>query len=240
MDMALNSVDDYYEGCTQKMTKLVETEYLTKEVYNSAEFQKAWLEATLNASSGALKCKNSISIYVYTNTAFKIYEKLNNDARNGKRKYEDKTYKWYSLQFLLTEAIRILKKIQNRCYSTYRGTKLIYDKNVLNKQIRFGSFTSSSLDLGQAYRFGSISCFEIYTCEGADVTNYSRLDHEKEVLIPPYEKFKVTDVKTKGQKGAWCETVFTLKSTGIKSYLNCALFKKQTKTKNKVAYYDLH
>ncbi len=72
------------------------------------------------------------------------------------------------------------------------------------------------------------------------MTNYSRLDHEKEVLIPPYEKFKVTDVKTKGQKGAWCETVFTLKSTGIKSYLNCALFKKQTKTKNKVAYYDLH
>ncbi len=82
MDMALNSVDDYYEGCRQKMTKLVETEYLTKEVNNSAEFQKAWLEATLNALSGALKCKNSISIYVYTNTAFKIYEKFNNDARN--------------------------------------------------------------------------------------------------------------------------------------------------------------
>ncbi len=46
------------------------------------------------------------------------------------------------------------------------------------------------------------------------------------MLIPPYEKFKVTAVKTKGQEGAWCDTVFVLNSTGTRSDLNCALFKK--------------
>ncbi|XP_026095734.1 NAD(P)(+)--arginine ADP-ribosyltransferase 2-like [Carassius auratus] len=234
LDMALNSVDDYYEGCREKMTNLVKTEYLGKELCNSAKFKKAWLEATLDASCGTLKCKNTIAIYMYTNTDYKIYEIFNNDGRNGKQNYENKTYKWYSLQFLLTEAIRLLKKQQNRCYSTYRGTKLIFDKDALNKEICFGSFTSSSLDRYSAHRFGAKSCFEINTCEGAEVTNYSRFPYEKEVLIPPYEKFKVTAVKT---KGAWCETVFMLKSSGIISYLNCALFKKPTKTITK--YYGL-
>ncbi len=52
---------------------------------------------------------------------------------------------------------------------------------------------------------------------------YSKYPDQKEVLIPPYEKFKVTAVKNKGQKGAWCDTVFTLKSTGTVSYLNCGV-----------------
>uniref|UniRef100_A0A673NR87 NAD(P)(+)--arginine ADP-ribosyltransferase n=1 Tax=Sinocyclocheilus rhinocerous TaxID=307959 RepID=A0A673NR87_9TELE len=54
--------------------------------------------------------------------------------------------------------------------------------------------------------FGNVSCFEIYTYDGADVTKYFKLDHEKEVLIPPYETFKFTAVKTRGQKYLWCET----------------------------------
>ncbi|ROL51123.1 GPI-linked NAD(P)(+)--arginine ADP-ribosyltransferase 1 [Anabarilius grahami] len=137
------------------------------------------------------------------------------------------------------EKMAKLKKTQNQCYSTFRGTKVRFNEDVLNKEVRFGSFSSSSLDRKVARRFGTKSCFEIYTCEGADVTKYSKLPHEKEVLIPPYKKFKVVDVKKKEeQKGLWCDTVFTLKSSGIRSDLNCALFKKPTKTKTK--YYVLN
>ncbi|KAK2916857.1 hypothetical protein Q8A67_001231 [Cirrhinus molitorella] len=32
LDMAPNSVDDQYEGCTEKMRNLVETKYLEKEI----------------------------------------------------------------------------------------------------------------------------------------------------------------------------------------------------------------
>lgn len=127
----------------------------------------------------------------------------------------------YSLQFLLTEAIQTLKKTQQECFFTYRGTKLKFNDNVLDKEIRFGSFASSSLDINVTKDFGNESCFEIRTCEGANITDYSKNSTEKEVLIPPYEKFKVMAIKNRGEEGAWCNTVFSLKSSGVRSDLNC-------------------
>ncbi|ROL54705.1 Erythroblast NAD(P)(+)--arginine ADP-ribosyltransferase [Anabarilius grahami] len=239
LDMAPNSVDDYYYGCRENMAKNIKEKYISKECENSEfeknGFKKAW-DVGKNAldqkisKHDSLKC-NYIAIYVYTNTEFKIYQIFNNDARNGKQNYKDGTYKWYSLQFLLTEAIEILRKKQNRCFKTFRGTKLTFNE-IAFPSIRFGSFTSSSLDSYIAKRFGSKSCFEIYTCLGADVTEYSRLPYEKEVLIPPYETFKVTAVRTKQyQKDLWCDTVFTLKSSGTRKELNCALCKKDQNNK---------
>ncbi|XP_051719210.1 NAD(P)(+)--arginine ADP-ribosyltransferase 2-like [Ctenopharyngodon idella] len=235
LDMAPNSVDDYYYGCRENMAKNVKKKYLNKECDNSEfeknEFKKAWdvgkkaLDQKISKHD-TLKC-NFIAIYVYTDTAFNIYDKFNHDARNGKQNYKDGTYKWYSFQFLLTEAIEILRKKQNRCFNTFRGTKLTFNGFAF-PSIRFGSFTSSSLDRNIAKRFGTKSCFEIRTCLGADVTKYSKLPYEKEVLIPPYEMFKVTAVRTRiYQNDLWCDTVFTLESFGTRSELNCALCKKE-------------
>ncbi len=229
--MALNSVDDQYEGCREKMAEKVKTVFLKKERNNSPDFKIAWKkgEDFVKTQNDKLTKNHLIAIYVYSDS--NVYKLFNPDTRNGKKQYKHKTYKWYSLHFLLTEAIQILKETQNKCYSTYRGTKAEFSKHVLNQEVRFGSFASSSLDRKKAQRFGNISCFEIYTCEGADVSKYSKLPHEKEVLIPPYEKFKVTAVKTrKGQKNLWCDTVYELKSSVKRSDLNCALFKKPTKT----------
>ncbi|XP_016116683.1 NAD(P)(+)--arginine ADP-ribosyltransferase 1-like, partial [Sinocyclocheilus grahami] len=233
LDMALNSVDDQYEGCREKMTHLVETEYLNKEISNLPDCKKTWQDGERYARTPEdnLTRNNLIAIYVYTNSDINVYRDFNNAVRNGKQKYDDKTFTWYSLQFLLTEAIQILNKTQKKCYSTYRGTNVTFNKHVLNKEVRFGSFTSSSLDRTVAEGFGSKSCFEIYTCEGADLKKYSKFPNEQEVLIPPYEKFKVTAVKTRrDEPDLWCDTVFTLKSSGTRSDLNCALFKKPTKT----------
>ncbi|KAK9977155.1 hypothetical protein ABG768_018976 [Culter alburnus] len=227
LDMAENSVDDLYVGCKKTMTCLVETELLQNELNNSPGFREAWEDAVNNHKPPAdnLKENNSFAIYVYTNVNNKIYWYFNNDVHSDKQNYKDRTYTWYSLQFLLTEAIQILKESQNECKLTYRGTKVEFDKNVLNKQVRFGQFASSSLDRTEAEEFGTKSCFEIRTCEGADVAKYSKFPQEKEVLIPPYEKFKVTAVKTvRDDKNLWCDTVFVLESTGVISDLNCALF----------------
>ncbi|XP_056091586.1 ecto-ADP-ribosyltransferase 4-like [Rhinichthys klamathensis goyatoka] len=242
LDMALNSVDDQYKGCTGKMERLVKTKYLKKELDNSNDFRNAWKLSEKNISfwniASKLKRTHKIAISVYTHPTSKIYLKFNNDTRNGKQNYTDMTYKWYSLQFLLTDAIQILKKTQNACFKTFRGTNVIFNGNV-STEIRFGSFTSSSEYRSRAKVFGNVSCFEIYTCEGANVTKYSKVSYEGEVLIPPYEKFMVTAVKTRGeQKGLWCDTVNTLNSTGTRSDLNCALFKKPSKTKTK--YYALN
>lgn len=51
------------------------------------------------------------------------------------------------------------------------------------------------------------------TCFGADVTFYSALNLSSQVLIPPYEVFKVTDVKTDAQK---CKVLYKLRSN-----MNC-------------------
>ncbi|RXN34370.1 NAD(P)(+)--arginine ADP-ribosyltransferase 2-like protein [Labeo rohita] len=232
LDMALNSVDDQYNGCRENMANHVETKYLEKEINNSPDFKIAWKNGkdfVKTPHDKDLTKNHLIAIYVYS--ASNVYEQFNHDTRDGKRLYKQMRYKWYSLYFLLTDAIQILNKTQNKCYSTFRGTKAEFDKHVLNKEIRFGQFASSSLDRKKTKRFGTKSCFEIHTCEGADVSKYSKLPREKEVLIPPYEKFKVTAVKTrKDQKDPWCDTVYVLKSSGKKSDLNCALFKKPTKT----------
>ncbi|XP_058627589.1 GPI-linked NAD(P)(+)--arginine ADP-ribosyltransferase 1-like [Onychostoma macrolepis] len=241
LDMAQNSVDDQYEGCREKMSDLVETKYMKQEMSNpKSKFAIAWKLAENNYKppGDSLTKNHSIAIYVYTNSGFEVYKEFNEADRNDKKRYKNKTFKWYSLHFLLTDAIQILKKTQNKCYSTYRGTNVKFKQNVRNKKVRFGSFTSSSINHNRTKFFGNVSCFEINTCEGAEVTKYSKLPQEKEVLIPPYETFKVTAVKKRGQQDLWCDTVYTLKSSGKRSDLNCALFKKPTKTITK--YYVEH
>ncbi|XP_026095709.1 NAD(P)(+)--arginine ADP-ribosyltransferase 2-like [Carassius auratus] len=232
LDMANNSVDDQYENCRDRMAEKVEKVFLNKEKNNSPGFKIAWEKAgSFVKNHDNLSKNNLIALYVYSDS--NVYTHFNPDTRSGNKQYQQQTYKWYSLHFLLTEAVQILKtKEQNACYHTYRRTKVEFSKDVLNKEVRFGQFASSSINRDKGAKiFGTVSCFEIYTCEGADITKYSKLGHEKEVLIPPYEKFKVTAVKRRtNEPKLWCETVYVLKSTGTRSDLNCALFKKPAKT----------
>uniref|UniRef100_A0A671T727 NAD(P)(+)--arginine ADP-ribosyltransferase n=1 Tax=Sinocyclocheilus anshuiensis TaxID=1608454 RepID=A0A671T727_9TELE len=203
LDMALNSVDDQYKGCREKMADLVETKYMKQEMSNpKSKFAIAWklAEKKYKPPGDNLTKNHSIAIYVYTNSGFGVHKKFNE----------------------ADHAIQILKKTQKKCYSTYRGTNLKFIQNVRNKKVSFGSFTSSSMNRNKTKFFGTVSCFEIKTCEGADLTKYSKLPHEEEVLIPPYEMFKVTAVKTRrGQTDLWCDTVYTLKNSGKRSDLNC-------------------
>nr|XP_055037721.1 ecto-ADP-ribosyltransferase 5-like [Misgurnus anguillicaudatus] len=222
LNMAEDSVDNLYEGCTEKMEKLVETKYLPEEITaNISGFGTVWenSENNIPGPKDNLKRNHLIAISVYTGVI--VYSKFNQDVRTGKQKYKDKTYKWYSLHFWLTQAIQTLKKTEKGCKSTYRGTNVTFD-GVNNTEIRFGSFASSSLDRKATIAFGTESCFEIETCHGADVSKYSQFPNQKEVLIPPYETFNITDIRN-GQKGDWCNTVFVLESSGIRSDLNCAV-----------------
>ncbi|XP_051719211.1 ecto-ADP-ribosyltransferase 5-like [Ctenopharyngodon idella] len=229
LDMAPNSVDDQYFGCRENMKKQVERNYLKKELSNSADFKMAWQESEKNVGHNwviwdPFKKQHKIAIYIYTQPNFNIFSQFNSDTRHGKQNYTGMKFKWYSLYFLLTDAIQILKKTQNRCFRTFRGTNVQLNGHV-STDIRFGSFTSSSFDRDIAKRFGTKSCFEIRTCEGAELTKYSKHPEEKEVLIPPYETFNVIAVKTRrDQTNLWCDTVYELESSGTRSALNCALF----------------
>uniref|UniRef100_A0A672NK84 NAD(P)(+)--arginine ADP-ribosyltransferase n=1 Tax=Sinocyclocheilus grahami TaxID=75366 RepID=A0A672NK84_SINGR len=204
LDMTLNSVDDQYKGCTEKMADLVKTKYLEKEKSASAEYNKTWQEGEQKAKKAEdnLQQNHSVAIHVYTNKDSKVYSNFTRATRTDKQKYKEGTFKWYSLHFLLTEM-----------------------QSNPSIEVRLSSFSSSSLDRKVIQGFGSKSCFEIYTCEGANLTRYSKYPEEKEVLIPPYETFNVTAVKNRTDRpDLWCETVFVLNSTGTRSDLNCDLF----------------
>ncbi|XP_050960142.1 ecto-ADP-ribosyltransferase 5-like [Labeo rohita] len=239
LDMAEDSVDDLYVGCKTNMADQVKTELLENELNISTEFKTAWQNGEKNVKilSDNLTWDHSVAIYVYTNSLLNLYQNFDNAVRTDKKKYQDKTFPWYSLFFFLTEAIQILKEMQNGCRLTYRGTNVEFNGNVLNTEVRFGQFALSSLDRTKAEKFGTTSCFEIRTCEGVELANYSRFPYEKDVLIPPYEKFSVTEVKKRTDHAdLWCETVYILESTGVRSDLNCAIFRNQTEIRKTSAF----
>ncbi|XP_031416178.2 ecto-ADP-ribosyltransferase 5-like, partial [Clupea harengus] len=213
LDMAPNSVDDAYSTCTKEMSKRVLSKYLTNELNSNADFKKAWNWAKKynkhkNPGNGLTE-NHAIAIRVYTNGHPKVYDKFNEAVHVGK----ETEFNYHALHFLLTDALKHLKENQKRgkCLPTYRRTELDSHTKV-NQEIRFGYFTSTSLKKGLT-RFGKRSCFEIETCHGAALEPFSNWPEEEAVLIPPYEKFKVKNIR-KHEKKDWCDVVYILSSTG--------------------------
>ncbi|KAM9398947.1 erythroblast NAD(P)(+)--arginine ADP-ribosyltransferase-like [Salvelinus alpinus] len=223
--MAPDSVDDSYKGCEKKMFRKVRDYYLPKERQNNKDFNQAWTDAEASYKpkpNRALSKTYFLAIKVYVTEYPKIYKSFNEATRTQKKSYST-TFKYHSLHFLLTNALRILNK-KNKRFQTFRGTNVSF-RGVRNTKMRFGQFTSSSLDKKIAKRFGTKSCFEIATYFGAPLGKYSQLPDEKEVLIPPYEVFKITKVmKRKDKKDLWCDVVYKLESTKKgKSDLKCKM-----------------
>uniref|UniRef100_A0A4W6FF78 NAD(P)(+)--arginine ADP-ribosyltransferase n=1 Tax=Lates calcarifer TaxID=8187 RepID=A0A4W6FF78_LATCA len=160
-----------------------------------------------------LHTKHIQALCTYTSDG--LYGDFNTAVREGKDKYLDKNFRYNSLHFWLTDAIQILNKDLSRtkkCLTVYRRTtvKFIGEEN---KIIRLGSFSSTShrTDLTD---FGKETCFVIETCLAAYVADYSSYNQE-EVLIPPYETFKITKkIENNKDKPAGltdCKVVYELK-----------------------------
>ena len=98
----------------------------------------------------------------------------------------------------------------------------------MKTEMRFGGFASSSRRTNLK-GFGNTSCFEIKTCYGAYIKKYSVLKHKEEVLIPPYETFKIME-KIEGRDNILtCDVLYKLTSTETKTNLNCKVASQQSK-----------
>ncbi|XP_055769397.1 erythroblast NAD(P)(+)--arginine ADP-ribosyltransferase-like [Salvelinus fontinalis] len=233
LDMAPDSVDDSYKGCEDKMFRKVLDLYLPKERQKNKDFNQAWTAAEDHyKEKGKLSKYYSLAyIQVYVNATANVYRSFNNATRTQKENYTT-TFQYHSLHFLLTNALRILnnnfwKRFIKKHFHTFRGTNVTFHHDG-KTTMRFGQFTLSSLDKRIAKGFGTKSCFEIATYFGAPLGKYSQLPHEKEVLIPPYEVFKITKVmKRTDKKDFWCDVVYKLQRTKKgKSDLNCHMVKR--------------
>ncbi|XP_064559301.1 NAD(P)(+)--arginine ADP-ribosyltransferase 2-like [Zonotrichia leucophrys gambelii] len=219
LDMAQNSFDDQYLKCSNKMTEKL-PELKRSDFLKNGTFEKIWNKATAVCENqgycaSTLTKDQAIALLVYT--MGDVYSDFNTAVRTaGKssQQYQDKFY-FKTLHFLLTNVLQKLRR-PNECLNVFRGVKDVQFKVNAGDKVRFGQFASSSLDKSVAQGFGTDTMFEVQTCHGADIHNFSFKKHEKEVLIPPFETFEVTYVKKEQST-----LNIGLRSTGIFSNYDC-------------------
>ncbi|XP_034044930.1 NAD(P)(+)--arginine ADP-ribosyltransferase 2-like isoform X2 [Thalassophryne amazonica] len=157
-----------------------------------------------------LKKSHSTAIYTYTN-AMMVATNQHKTAAKATEQSEDKDPSQCHVPYSsLSEAIQILRHSQVICVNTYYRSDVVLHYNISNKHFRFSTFILGSTEWNLSR---NASCFEVHTCFGADITYYSALILTDQVLIPPYEVFKVTDTQTDRQR---CKVIYRLRSI-----LNC-------------------
>ncbi|NP_001072682.1 GPI-linked NAD(P)(+)--arginine ADP-ribosyltransferase 1 precursor [Xenopus tropicalis] len=231
LDMAPSSYDDQYRGCTEAMEaeipKLFQYEYSLNK-----DFAEAWDSATFRWEERKGKMvvppgfKDQYAIAIFSYTSNGPLHKIFNDAvrqAGQSRDYYLRSFNFKVLHYYLTRALQMLDAVESpTCHKVFRGIKGVRFKPEPRKPVRFGQFTSSSKDDQSALSFGEDTFFSIHTCYGVNIRNFSFFPSEEEVLIPPFEKFKVTDFSTMSRKN-----IITLQSVEKSSVYNCEFVKER-------------
>lgn len=105
LDMALNSVDDQYDGFAKEMANLLKTKYLEKEIMQKGE-------KYYKAPEDNLAQIHSVPIFVYTNSNATVYHNFTNAVYADKKKklyvciyiYKNNAFTWYSLHWSDTDS----------------------------------------------------------------------------------------------------------------------------------------
>uniref|UniRef100_A0A8C3UNW8 NAD(P)(+)--arginine ADP-ribosyltransferase n=1 Tax=Catharus ustulatus TaxID=91951 RepID=A0A8C3UNW8_CATUS len=222
LNMAPDSFDDQYEGCgpamRAKLPALLHTEFqknpLFAQVWQNAEAKWQSKESPVSPLSSPAQ---AIAIMAYTMND--LYKEFNDQVRvagHSPQEYRD-NFHFKTLHFLLTDALVTLRATQGQqCYWVYRGVHDIKFKANVGDIVRFGQFASSSLRKNVAEVFGTTTVFKVQTCHSAYIQAFSYIPREAEVLIPPFEKFKVTEVIEDEEK-----VEIHLDSIGTNSAYNC-------------------
>ncbi|NXM47504.1 NAR1 ribosyltransferase, partial [Gymnorhina tibicen] len=193
------------------------------ELQQNPVFAQVWPMATAKwkkkGSSWSPLSSPAQAIALMAYTMHELYEEFNEAVRKAGRsrqEYRD-NFHFKALHFLLTQALARLRVSQGqKCHNVSRGVRDIQFRAKPGDTVRFGQFASTSLSEGTAQLFGTATVFQVYTCHGADIRNFSSYPKQEEVLIPPFETFKVTSVTSDGKSPRiW------LRSVGTRSTYNC-------------------
>ncbi|XP_064528046.1 erythroblast NAD(P)(+)--arginine ADP-ribosyltransferase-like [Pseudopipra pipra] len=221
LDVAPDAFDDQYWGCRdemlQKLPRLNRSEFSTNRVY-----ARAWAEAAASwgrSRGSRLRQDQGIALRALAGHA-ELYEQFNRavpGAGSSPRHYLD-TFDFKVLHFLLTTALEDLRDAPThpRCLHVFRGVDCVRFTAQPGDVVRFGHFASSSPNRTVAEQFGTDTLFELDTCHGANIGEFSDHPEQQEVLIPPFETFSVTSVTRRGDKPH-----ILLRSLGVHSKHNC-------------------
>lgn len=224
--MVEDAVDDMYFGCNETMANKA-NKYFQSE--NKGTFATAWRKTKtcmkknleIKDRDKDLTTNHLQAICAYTSSTEMFYKQFNDAVQTHRSSYET-SFPFHALHFWLTSAVQILSST-TKCLTTYRRSPITFTGHV-DDIIRFGFFASSSFKPNLT-QFGVKTCFKIKTCSGAFLKNYPKLgEYEQEVLIPPYEIFKIIQkIQNEPNSEDSCEIEYVLESAGIHSNLNCLL-----------------
>ncbi|KAM5182151.1 ecto-ADP-ribosyltransferase 5-like [Mantella aurantiaca] len=234
LDFMSNAYDDQYKGCEEVLETDVMPKVLTLEKSMDLAFGAAWdrAEQQWNALRPKLRIPTGfrdefgIAIAVYTtdwprgDPIYKAFNRKVGVAGKSREAYM-LNFHYKALHFYITRALQLMKKNSRRRHTAYRGTDMTFE--VSETVLRFGRFTSSSLNIEEAKAYHGGLFFEINTCFGVDIHRLSTYPKELEVLIPVAEKFHY--VRKEGN-------VYILNSTcELCSYFNCAYLGEEKRSK---------
>ncbi|XP_074158563.1 ecto-ADP-ribosyltransferase 5-like [Sminthopsis crassicaudata] len=196
MNFEHNSFDDQYVGCEETMN-IRAIELLKQERAINPNFNKVWEKAEnsweiLSPEKKKMEKLLEIAVIAYTIEDYRIYQVFNQAVKGCCDSLESyvKNFTFKAFHFYLTRTIQTLK---GPCRNVYRGVSVkVYSDGT--GEMRFGQFTSASMDLNEAKAFAGNSgtTYHVYTCEGAYIEYLSKYPDEREILIPPYEVFNVS------------------------------------------------
>lgn len=175
-----------YEG---KKNAMIQAGY--EQTLKTWEEKKESVQAELDRAG--LTNDEIYAIICYTLEKPPVYRYFNSDTRKG---YSGDGMDFPILSYLLRESCRKLLAAtpkDNRTRTVYRGVTVNFAAEP-GQIIRFGSYTSTTGNISVAEEFQKNSNgtqFVIVTKIGASVKALSAFPEEDEVLIPPYEIFKV-------------------------------------------------
>ncbi|XP_053834799.1 NAD(P)(+)--arginine ADP-ribosyltransferase 2-like [Vidua macroura] len=222
LDMARDSFDDQYRGCGHAMNAALPALY-NFEYQKNPHFAWGWFHADAEWHKRGSPVSplpspwHAVAVMAYTSQD--VYKEFNAAVRAAGRSRQEyrNNFHFKTLHFLLTKALVTLRHAQKRqCHHVFRGVRDVHFKARRGQRVRFGQFTSTSPRKEIALRFGTDTVFQVHTCHGVDIRQFSMYPGEEEVLIPPFETFKVTKVIWDGKR-----TWISLRSTGTFSKYNC-------------------
>ncbi|KAM4908019.1 erythroblast NAD(P)(+)--arginine ADP-ribosyltransferase-like [Sylvia borin] len=222
LDMAKDSFDDQYLDCGPAMTAalpaLIRSEFQKNPLLAQAwkKAKEAWQKRRSSVSPLSSQ-DQAIAIMAYTMLdAYKDFNNAVHMAGRSPQEYRD-NFHFKTFHFLLTQALVTLRNTQGpRCQEVFRGMRRYILVAQSGDTVRFGRFTSTSLRKDTAMCFGTDMILQVHTCHGVDIHQFSMYPEEEEVLIPPFEIFKVTNVTINGERHR-----IHLQSTGTSSNYNC-------------------